>query len=191
MREPSMNNIHKDEILKKCFDYFVEHGLESISMRKMCEETGMAMSSAYYWFGNKDGAILSATEYGLNQVADILFDYVYQYIDNLECIIITFSEFIMKYKSQLRFIYQVVTSQKYGNEIRPIANRLTEVYDHYTEIIAKHFGCRKTELRPYVYLFISAVLDYVIWHDKSKMEVELACIYKSVTDLINKEKGRR
>lgn len=189
MREPSMNNIQKDEILKKCFTYFVEHGLESISMRKMCDETGMAVSSAYYWFGNKDGAILSATEYGLNRVADILFDYVYQYIDNLEYIMITFSEFIMKYKAQLRFIYQVVTSQKYGGKIRPIANRLTEIYDRYTEIIADHFGCRKQELQPYVYLFISAVLDYVIWHDKDKMEVELACVYKAVTDLINKDKG--
>ncbi len=189
MREPSMNNIQKDEILKKCFTYFVEHGLESISMRKMCDETGMAVSSAYYWFGNKDGAILSATEYGLNRVAGILFDYVYQYIDNLECIMITFSEFIMKYKAQLRFIYQVVTSQKYGDKIRPIANRLTEIYDRYTEIIADHFGCRKQELQPYVYLFISAVLDYVIWHDKDKMEVELACVYKAVTDLINKDKG--
>ena len=158
-------------------------------MRKMCDETGMAVSSAYYWFGNKDGAILSATEYGLNRVADILFDYVYQYIDNLECIMITFSEFIMKYKAQLRFIYQVVTSQKYGDKIRPIANRLTEIYDRYTEIIADHFGCRKQELQPYVYLFISAVLDYVIWHDKDKMEVELACVYKAVTDLINKDKG--
>ncbi len=184
-----MNNIQKDEILKKCFTYFVEHGLESISMRKMCDETGMAVSSAYYWFGNKDGAILSATEYGLNRVAGILFDYVYQYIDNLECIMITFSEFIMKYKAQLRFIYQVVTSQKYGDKIRPIANRLTEIYDRYTEIIADHFGCRKQELQPYVYLFISAVLDYVIWHDKDKMEVELACVYKAVTDLINKDKG--
>lgn len=189
MREPSMNNIQKDEILKKCFTYFVEYGLESISMRKMCDETGMAVSSAYYWFGNKDGAILSATEYGLNRVAGILFDYVYQYIDNLECIMITFSEFIMKYKAQLRFIYQVVTSQKYGDKIRPIANRLTEIYDRYTEIIADHFGCRKQELQPYVYLFISAVLDYVIWHDKDKMEVELACVYKAVTDLINKDKG--
>ena len=189
MREPSMNNIQKDEILKKCFTYFVEHGLESISMRKMCDETGMAVSSAYYWFGNKDGAILSATEYGLNRVAGILFDYVYQYIDNLECIMITFSEFIMKYKAQLRFIYQVVTSQKYGDKIRPIANRLTEIYDRYTEIIADHFGCRKQELQPYVYLFISAVLDCVIWHDKDKMEVELACVYKAVTDLINKDKG--
>ena len=154
-------------------------------MRKMCEVTGMAMSSAYYWFGNKDGAILSATEYGLNRVAEILFDYVYRHIDRLESIIMNFSDYIMQYKSQLRFIYQVVTSQKYGQEIRPVANKLTHVYDRYAEIIAEHFGCSKAALRPYVYLFISAVLDYVIWNDKSKMEVELACIYRAVTDLIN------
>ena len=187
MREPSMNNIQKEEILQKCFDYFVEHGLENISIRKMCEETGMAISSAYYWFGDKDGAILSATEYGLKSVVNATFEYVYKYIDNLECIILTFSEFIMKYKKQLRFIYQVVSSQKYGNDVRPIANRLTVIYDRYTEIVASHFYCNKFELQPYVYLFISAVLDYVIWNDKEKMEIELACIYSAISNII-KEK---
>jgi len=189
MREPSMNNIQKDEILQKCFEYFVRQGLESISMRKMCEETGMAMSSVYYWFGNKDEAIINATEFGLNHVADKLFGYVFKYIDNLEFIIITFSEFVMKYKSELRFIYQVVTSKKYGNQIRPIANRLTNVYDRYTAVLAEHFKCNKSELKPYVYLFISAVLDYVIWHDKEKMEIELACVYKEVRKLIDGKQG--
>lgn len=184
MREPSMNNIQKDEILKKCFDYFVQQGLESISMRKMCEETGMAMSSIYYWFGNKDGAIMNATEYGLNRVAEIIFEFVYKYIDNLECTIMIFPEFIMKYKEQLRFIYQVVTSYKYGNDIRMMANKLSEVYEHYAETIAYHFKCSKFEVLPYVYLFVSAVLDYVIWHDKQKMEVELSCIYNAMNKVI-------
>lgn len=179
-----MNNIQKDEILRKAFEYFVDNGLENVTMRNLCKETGMSVSSAYYWFGDKDGAIISATEWGLDDVAGKLFEYIYKYIDNLQIVIITFSEFAMEYKKQLRFIYQVATSTKYGNEIRPLAAKLSLVYDRYSEIIAKHFGCNKQDIIPYAYLFVSAVLDYVVWNDKNKMEVELSCIYKAITNYI-------
>lgn len=184
MREPSMNPEQKEEILKKCFGYFVRHGLEGVTMRKMCEQTGIAVSSAYYWFGNKDKAILDATEWGLKFVSDRLFDYVYRYRDNLECVILTFSEYAMKYKEELRFVHQVATSQKYGSEMRPIANRLTSVYDKYIATLASEFKCDENELRPYGYLFVSSVLDYVVWHDKPKMETEIACIFRSIRNII-------
>jgi len=184
MREPSYDNVQKEDLLKKCFDYLVETGLESVSMRNMCDETGIVMSSMYYWFGNKDGVILSATEWGLNHVAGELFEYIYKYIYNLQITIITFSEFAMQYKKQLRFIYQVVTSLKYGEDMRPLANKLSLVCDIYAEKISNHFNCNKQELIPYIYLFLSAVFDYVIWYDKQKMEIELSCIYNSMNQII-------
>ena len=54
LRLPSMDTVQKEEMLGKCFDYFVEHGLEGVTMRKLCDKTGIAISSAYYWFGNKN-----------------------------------------------------------------------------------------------------------------------------------------
>lgn len=190
MREPSMNNIFKDEILKKCFQYFVHHGIESISMRKMCVETGMAMSSIYYWFGSKDNMILEVTEWGLKDVSDRLFSYVYEYKDDLQYVIFTFSEYAMKYKEQLGFIHQVATSKKYGNQVRPIANKLSLVYDEYCDMIAKVINCDSKDLKPYVYLFVSAVLDYVVWHDKEKMEIEITCIFKAIKNLINSKDNK-
>ena len=184
MREPSYDTIQKEDLLKKCFDYLSEAGLESVSMRKMCEETGIAMSSVYYWFGNKEGVILSATEWGLDNVIGELFDYIYRYIDNLQITIITFPEFAMQYKNQLRFIYQVVTSLKYGDSIRSLSNKLSEVCDTYAGKISNHFGCNKQSVVPYTYLFVSAVLDYVIWYDRNKMENELSCIYGSINEII-------
>jgi len=187
MRLPSMDTLQKEEMLGKCFDYFVENGLEGVTMRKLCDQTGIAVSSAYYWFGNKDNMLIQATEWGLKQVSEKLFSFVYKYIDNLECIILTFPEYVMKHKEQVRFIYQLATSKKYGGDMRPIANRLINVYDNYCSKIADDFGCDSKELQPFVYLFISAVLDYVIWNDKEKIEIEIACIFKSINNLIKKD----
>jgi AcrR family transcriptional regulator len=184
MREPTMNNIRKEEILKKCFKYLSECGLENVSMRNLCNEIDMSMSSVYYWFEDKDGVIINATEWGVKYVADELFNYIFKYLNNLQIIIITFSEYALRYQNELRFIYQVATSKTYGEKIIPLANNLSTIYDNYAEKIANHFGCNKQELVPYVYLFVSAVLDYVIWHDKNKMEIELNCIYSAITNMI-------
>ena len=184
MREPSYDAVNKDDLLKKCFNYLVNSGLESASMRKMCESTGIAMSSVYYWFKNKDGMILNSTEWGLHHVVEKLFDYIFKYIDNLQITIITFSEVAMQYRAQLRFIYQVATSLKYGDDVRSLlAREISRTCDKYAGDMAKHFNCNKNELLPYVYLFVSAVLDYVMWHDKNKMEIELSCIYNAINEI--------
>ncbi len=184
MREPSYDTINKEALLKKCFNYLVNSGLESASMRKMCDSTGIGMSSAYYWFKNKDGMILNATEWGLNHVVEKLFEYIFKYLDNLQITIITFSEVAMQYRTQLRFIYQVATSLKYGDSVRPLlADLISRACDKYAEDIAVHFKCNKNELMPHVYLFVSSVLDYVMWQDKNKMEIELSCIYNAINEI--------
>ena len=180
VREPSMNNIQKDEILKKCFAYFVEHGLESISMRKMCDETGMAMSSAYYWCKDKDEAVLDSAEYGLNVVTDKLFNYVFSHIEDIKEVINSFPEKLMEYKKELRFIYQVTTSNQYGDRMRLIADKLDFTYDAYAMKLADRLGCEYEVLQAFVYLFISATLDYIVWEDKGKVSREMNAIYTAL-----------
>ena len=180
MREPSMNNIQKDEILKKCFTYFVEHGLERISMRKMCAETGMAMSSAYYWFKDKDEAVLDSAEYGLNMVTDKLFNYVFSHIGDIKEVINSFPEKLMEYKKELRFIYQLTTSNQYGDRMRLIADKLGFTYDAYAMKLADRLGCEYEVLQAFVYLFISATLDYIVWEDKGKVSREMNAIYTAL-----------
>lgn len=187
MREPAVRDVDKDEILCKCFAYLSANGLEKTSMRNLCKETGLGMGSIYYWFENKDNLIVNATEWGLHSVVGELFEYVYKYIDNLECVVITFSEVAMKYKRELRFIYQVAASTQYDDEIRNIVKNSSSKYEKYADTMSKHFNCNKNEILPFVHLFVSAVLDYVIWLDKDKLEIELAAIYKAIKSIIEKK----
>ena len=44
MREPSVRDIQKEEILEKCFKYLVDTGLEKVTTRTLSKETGMSTS---------------------------------------------------------------------------------------------------------------------------------------------------
>ena len=183
MRKPFERDIKK-EILGKCFGYLVEKGLENASVKNMCEETGISSGSIYYWFKDKDEAVLDSAEYGLTVVTNKLFDYVFSHIDDVGNVLKTFPEKLMEYKKELRFIYQVTTSNQYGERMRMIADRLDSVYVAYSEKLSKSLNYDSKKLLPIVYLFISATLDYVVWEDEAKMEHELKAIYSFLDILL-------
>ena len=178
----------KDNILKACFYCLVETGLEKTSMRNLCEASNTFSSSLYYMFKNKDSIVLSATEYGLNIVVNTLFEYAFMHITDTEEFLENFPDKVKEFKRELRFIYQVIASPRYGESMRLLTKRLSNRYDEYTDILAQYLGCSKIKLRPYISLAIAAVLDYIIWNDTGNMQREMNCIYESIQKCIFEEK---
>lgn len=170
----------RDGILKACFYCLVKTGLEKTSMRDFSEASGAFSSSLYYMFKNKDDIVLNATEYGLNIVVNSLFEYAFTHINNMKEFLNDFPLKVEEYKDELRFIYQVVASPQYGDEMRLLTNKLSSRYDEYTDILSEYLGCSYEKLRPFVRLAIAAVLDFVIWGDADKMQMEMNCIYESI-----------
>ena len=178
--------IDEDGILDSTFNYLVKHGLENTTVRELCKYTGIAKGSIYYWFSNKQDLICEAAEYGLKKVVEKIFSYVFSNMENLreffdECLLE-----INKYKSELRFIYQMAASPVYGRSIRGKGQDLNLIYDKYVEMLALRLQCSTKELKPLVYLFISAVLDYVVWEDTENTQMQLEFIYSVLTTNINK-----
>ena len=177
--------IDEEGILDSTFNYLVKHGLENITIRELCKGTGIAQGSIYYWFSGKQDLICEAAEYGLRKIVDKIFSYVFSNMKNLrkffdECL----SE-INKYKNELRFIYQMAASPVYGGKIRGKGQDLNIIYDKYVEMLALRLQCSTQELKPLVYLFISAVLDYVVWEDTENTQMQLEFIYSVLTKNIN------
>ncbi len=179
MRKPHERDIRK-EILGQCFNYLVGKGLENASVKNLCEETGISSGSIYYWFKNKEELVLDSTEYGLHGVTNMLFDYVFAHIDDIKEVISSFPDKLMVYKRELRFIYQVTTSNKYGDRMRSVADKLDRVYITYAQKLSESLNCNFNELLPIVYLFISATLDYIVWEDRTKVKCEMQSIYSTL-----------
>lgn len=177
--------IDEEGILDSTFNYLVKHGLENITIRELCKGTGIAQGSIYYWFSCKQDLICEAAEYGLRKAVDEIFSYVFSNMKNLrkffdECL----SE-INKYKNELRFIYQMAASPVYGEKIRVRGKDLDFIYDKYAKKLAVILECNPQMLKPLVYLFISAVLDYVIWEDTENTQMQLEFIYSALNGTIN------
>ena len=181
MREPAeREEIRKDVILQKCFNVLTENGVEGATIRNFSDATGMTASSLYYWFEDKDDIVIDATIYGLNYIVEMLFDYAIEHIDNIDELCNGFVEYISNYKSQIRLVFQVATSPIYGSKVRGHIKNISLLYDAYAKKISTHFDITYNTLRILVDNFISAIVDYVIWEDLSKIRRQMNYIAEVV-----------
>lgn len=167
----------KNMFLEKVFPVLVEQGLENITIRELCKETRIVQGTLYYWFKDKTSIVCEAAQYGLKTVTDEIFEYVFASLNDLRGFFSNCLDEVSKYKKELRFIYQLAASPVYGNKIRETGMDFNFIYDKYTHRLSQMLDCDEQLLKPLVYLFISAVLDYVIWDEKEKSQMQLDFIY--------------
>lgn len=179
----------KTEFLDKLFSFLAERGLENITIREVCKGTGIVQGTLYYWFGDKTTIICECAEYGLQKVSDEIFQYVFANMRELKRFFSVCLDKIDTYKNELRFMYQMAASPVYGEKIRAKANNFSYIYNQYAVELAEALHCDADILRPLVRLFISAVLDYVIWEEREATQMQLDFIYSSLAEKLSLKKG--
>ena len=184
MNTAAYQTTDKSELSARIFPYLVERGLENITIREVCRGTGIVQGTLYYWFKDKTGIVCEAAQYGLKTVTDEIFEYVFASLDDLKGFFANCLDEISKYKKELRFIYQLAASPVYGEKIRKTGKDFNFIYDKYTHRLSLLLDCDEQTLKPLVYLFISAVLDYVIWDEKEKSQLELNFIYSALPEIM-------
>ncbi len=174
-----------DEYLAKIFPYLVRRGLENVTIRELCKGTGIVQGSLYYRFPDKTSIVCEATKFGFKSITDKIFDYVFASLNDLRAFFSDCLGEVDKYKDELRFIYQMAASPIYGDNIRVAGSELNVIYERYTHRLSGRLGCDENTLRPLVYLFISAVLDYAIWNEREKTQMQLEFIYSVLPQILN------
>jgi len=160
-------------LLDKCFNYLVKTGLENTSLRDLCKGTGISSGSIYYWFGGKDSLFLEATQYGLSVVADNIFEFIFENINNLDYFFEHFLEHINAHRMALRYIYQVATSPIYGAFMNENMLLLNDKYYQYSKRLCVEFGCNEENIKPLIFLFASMISDYAVWGDLPVTKMQL------------------
>lgn len=171
--------------LEPSFKYLVQNGLENTSVRDLCKAMGISSGSIYYWFEDKDDIYISTVKYGISQVANKLFDTLFEKIHDPKLFFDTFLDEVDKYKLELRLIFQVTTSPVYGERMRDKAEDFKDVYAKYIEQLSKILNCDTEFLTPMIYMIISVLVDYVVWEDYEVSKMQLETIYRMLVMHVN------
>ena len=163
----------KKQITATVWNYLLKNGLGHSSVGELCRETGVAQSSLYHYFENKDDIWISAGKYGLSNVVDALFDFTFNHTNDIEYFFSHLLNEVEKYKDELRLGIQITTSPVFGERMREKANDFRLLYERYAGKLIGIFGCTYLQAEIFIYSIISFVIDYAIWDDREKTQMLL------------------
>ncbi len=175
----------KKEIIRTTWKYLLKHGLGHSSIGELCRETGVAQSSLYHYFENKDEIWISAGKYGLSKVVDALFEFTFNRTKNIKSFFDELLDEVEKYKYELRLGVQITTSPIFGERMREKANDFRLLYERYAGKLMGVFGCTYSQAEVFIYSTISYVIDYAIWDDREKTQMLLNNLYERTISTLN------
>ena len=181
LRKPKHRD-NRDDILQSTFEYLTKSGLENISIRDLCEGTGISIGSIYYWFEDKEQLICETAGFGLLKVSDDIFSRAFETVCDLNSSFEACIEKMKEHQEALRFIYQLACSPVYGSMIRKMCEDLEHIYQEYAVRISSALDLSIDYTMPLVSLFVSAVLDFALWGNSEQTKAQLDFIYKKFTE---------
>ena len=158
----------KVKIMEITWNYLLKNGLGHSSVGELCRDTGIAQSSLYHHFENKDDIWVSSGKYGLSKVVGALFDFTINHTGDVESFFVELLDEVEKYKHELRLGVQITTSPVLGGSMREQANDFRLLYERYAEKLTGIFNCTYSQAEVFIYSIIAYVIDYAIWDDREK-----------------------
>ena len=139
----------------------------------------------YYYFESKDEAVILCAEEVAIRLEDALIPAAIRDIENPDIMMKRLKSRADEMASTMRFFVTVCASKQYKGKMKPALDRLTERYKHYSEQVAKKLNCNKEDIEPYVYLVISAVVNYMIFSEDDMVAPQIKIAKEAILNLLS------
>lgn len=171
-------NKNKD-VIEVCLQTFIHKGVLETRSRDLSTALQLQSGGMYYYFSSMDEAVIACAEEAANILESKLMIPALKELDKPELLMLNLKKRAEKLAPMMKFLVQASTTKKYSSKLQPVLDRVGERYDVYAQRFAKRLNCSVDEIRPYVYMCITAVTNYMIFGD--------AKFIVSQTELIKKE----
>lgn len=175
----------KKEVINICLDHFIEKGLAETSTRSLSNALQLQNAGLYYYFSNKDEAVIVCAEEAVRRLEAVITPYVLKDIQDFDMEMQWLQVKAKEMAPTMRFIVSVCINERYKEDMKPVVERLAERYNMYVDKLSDSLNCDKNEIKPYVYMMISAVVNYMIFSEDSLLESQIN-IFNNEISKINK-----
>lgn len=168
------------ELLEKCFELFVQKGLENTSLNELAVYCNMHKVTFYSYLNSKDEIVIDSAKQYMEKLNTMFFQIFDSPKKTLKEALQQGFEIIAREKNKFKYIYQVISSPKYGEKSR---SELTKIYMHYMEYskeLATIYKVDHSKFRPYFLLYIATMHDYCLWENADMVKEKLDFIYSSI-----------
>ncbi len=186
MRGRTMEPARKQEVINVCLETFMEKGLPHTSTRDLGAALNMNHGAMFYYFKNKDEAVIACAEEASIRIENDLIGLALKDIENPEKMVRELKERADDMRPLMKFFVSVCSCSKYEDALQPTLDRLTLRYDSYAKKFAEVLRCDTAEVSPYVYIGINAMLSYMLFGQKRFSAPQLDLVYNALVGFLEK-----
>ncbi len=184
-----METDRKKEVINICLDHFIDKGLSETSTRSLSRALQLQNAGLYYYFATKDEAVIACAEEAARRLEETLIAPAIREMKNPDLMMKRLQSRADEMAPTMKFLVSVCSMKQYTKDMRPVLDRLTDRYEHYSESIAKKLNCAKEDVEPYVYMTITAVSNYMVFGEDRYIAPQMKTVKYALWHLILDDAG--
>lgn len=179
----------RERAISACLNQFCQKGLYETTSRDLSRALKLQSGGMYTYFSNKDEAVLVCAEEAAFLLEKYLVKQAMKDIHNPDKMFSELMDRADKLSHMTRFLAQVCSVPKYREGMAPVMQRLGERYEKYALQLAEVLGSPLAEIKPYFYICVVAVSNYMIFGMKETAEPQLALAKQAFIKCLNNRKA--
>lgn len=173
----------RQQLLEQCFELFVKQGLENTSLNDLTVYCKTYKAAFYTYFSSKDEIVFEAAKMYMKTLDETFKNEFINPKGTIAEALKRGFEVICGQRNELRFVYQVVSSPKFGKKSREEISEIYSKYFAYSKKFAEVYKINHEKFRPYFLLFVGTIHDYCLWENDSLVKEKLNFIYSRVSQI--------
>lgn len=156
----------RNKIVNIAYGLFIKKGLEKTSIHDIANLADVNVNTLYYYFRTKAEIVICCVEYGLEKISKDIFETINfggtKQNGDLKALL----NYSLKYKEELCWCYQVITSPNYNWLVKDILIKVRKGYCAYIDEMAKQICCDKERFKQLATIAIQIIKDFMITEDE-------------------------
>lgn len=173
----------RKEVVDLCLRMFVAKGLFETTSRDLSKALQLQSGGLYYYFDSKDEVVVACAEEAALRLESALIVPALKELNDPDKMMMTLRKRADEMAPMMQFLTQVATSDKYKSRLKPVLGDISQRYKGYAEQFAKCFECDVKSVEPYVYMCITAVVNYMIFGEDSYIFPLIKTIKSKIEEL--------
>lgn len=157
----------RNKIVNIAYRLFIKKGLEKTSIRDIANLADVNVNTLYYYFRTKAEIVICCVEYGLEKISQDIFETINFGGENQSRDLKSLLNYSLKYKDELCWCYQVITSPNYNWLVKDILIKVRKGYCTYIDEMANKICCDKKRFMQLAMIAIQIIKDFMITEDEN------------------------
>lgn len=169
------------EVVLVCLDVFTQKGLINTTSRDLSAALHLQNAGIYYYFKSKDELVVACAAEAALQLEKVLVP-LQENLDDLDNLTKELQKKFDAMAPKMKFLAETFTVDKYRKKLQPVLDGMSERYREYAAAFAKRLNRPETELAPYIFMGITAAMNYMIFGDVSYIKPQFELLKQHLRD---------